>query len=742
MITQTQLFKIGTFNFKLKHLLIIGILILSFSISLMLRSQVLDYGHELHEFDPFFNFRATEFLVNNGLLEYLDWHDMLSWYPNGRDISATSQIMLHVTAATTYQIFAGDIDLYDFTILFPGIVGALTTIIIFALVRVIGGTAAGLLSSLLFAISVPIMIRGSMGWFKSEPLGLFYGLLGLYLFLSGIKSDNKKISLFKLIGGGVFLAFGLASWGGIQFFIIPIGIFIFTLPFLRKDFGFLTWSVPVFVISLLLTTAIFERPGIGFVLGMGGFSLIIPTIFLIICSFIQKFNNSKNQTQNYLILLVTIIIIGSFVMIINTENHFLPSPSFRYLNAINPFLTSTDPLVDSVAEHSTATIHESFFMHSILMIFAGLGAWIIFNKLKLEYFQTFPKHLITFWIIFNKLKSEPSKDFPRDLMVFTLILGLTGVYVGSAFVRLELFTSISVIFLSSIGLSIITKEIFRYKKQLHPIRNKIIKISYVGGILILMILPLVFPASNWVSILDEPASILNGASMYDVTTNDWKESLEWIKLNTPSDSIILSWWDYGYWITTVSERTTLVDNATIDSKQIQKVANIFLSSPDDAWNMLQETGSDYVMIFVAGQKFQSTDETLLYILEGGGDESKKMWFMKIAGVPVEKYLYSDGISGTDYFWNETLLGKMIPFSLVAYTHPPSNLVSLTYVPGFTGIYTNDIKYSEDSNGPLQLVYASSSFIEQKPGTMIGIFVYEVNKNYILSQNLSNSKISE
>ncbi len=742
MIIESQLFKIGNFNFKLNHFLIIGILILSFSISLMLRSQILDYGTELHEFDPFFNFRATEFLVNNGLLEYLDWHDMLSWYPNGRDISATSQIMLHVTAATTYQIFAGDIDLYDFTILFPGIVGALTTIIIFALVRVIGGTAAGLLSSLLFAISVPIMIRGSMGWFKSEPLGLFYGLLGLYLFLSGIKSDNKKISLFKLIGGGVFLAFGLASWGGIQFFIIPIGIFLFTLPFLRKDFRFLTWSVPVFVISLLLTTAIFERPGIGFVLGMGGFSLIIPTIFLIICSFIQKFNNSKNQTQNYLILLVTIIIIGSFVIIINTENHFLPSPSFRYLNAINPFLTSTDPLVDSVAEHSTATIHESFFMHSILMIFAGLGAWIIFNKLKLEYFQTFPKHLITFWIIFNKLKSEPSKDFPRDLMVFTLILGLTGVYVGSAFVRLELFTSISVIFLSSIGLSIITKEIFRYKKQLHPIRNKIIKISYVGGILILMILPLVFPASNWVSILDEPASILNGASMYDVTTNDWKESLEWIKLNTPSDSIILSWWDYGYWITTVSERTTLVDNATIDSKQIQKVANIFLSSPDDAWNMLQETGSDYVMIFVAGQKFQSTDETLLYILEGGGDESKKMWFMKIAGVPVEKYLYSDGISGTDYFWNETLLGKMIPFSLVAYTHPPSNLVSLTYVPGFTGIYTNDIKYSEDSNGPLQLVYASSSFIEQKPGTMIGIFVYEVNKNYILSQNLSNSKISE
>ena len=732
MITQIQLFKIRNFNFKLKHLLIIGVLILSFSTSLMLRSQVLDYGHELHEFDPFFNFRATEFLVNNGLVEYYDWHDVKSWYPNGRDISATSQVMLHVTAATTYQIFGGNMELYDFTILFPGVVGALTAIIIFALVRVIGGTTAGLFASLLFAISVPIIIRGFMGWFKSEPLGLFYGLFGLYLFLSGIKSDNKKITVSKLIGGGILMAFGLASWGGIQFFMIPIGIFIFTLPFLRKDLGFLIWSIPVFVVSLLLTIMVFDRPGVDFVLGLGGISLILPTVFLIMCSFIQKFTTSKNHIRNFLILLLTIILIGSFVIIFNTENQFLQYPSYRYLNAINPFLTTTNLLIDSVAEHSTTTIYYSFSIHSILMIFAGLGSWIIFNKIKFASSKDFPKHLIEFWIIFNKIKFASSKDFPKDLMVFVLIFGLVGAYVGSAFVRLELFTSLSIIFLSSIGLSIITKEILNCKKQLHPIRNKIIKFSYVGGILILIIIPFLFPASNWISILDTPAVILNGGSTYNVATNDWIESLEWIKLNTPSDSIILSWWDYGYWITTMSERTTLVDNATIDSKQIQKVANILLSPPDDAWNMLQETDSDYVLIFVAGQKFSSSDDDLLYLLDGGGDESKKMWFMKIAGVPVEKYLHSDGISGTDYFWNETLLGKIIPFSLVAYIHPNNNQISLTYVPGFTGIYTDDIKYSEDDNGPLQLVYASSSFIERKSGPMIGVFVYEINKNYIPS----------
>ena len=50
-----------------RYLLIIGILVLSFSLSFMIRIQPLDYGFELAEFDPYFNYRATQFLVENGL---------------------------------------------------------------------------------------------------------------------------------------------------------------------------------------------------------------------------------------------------------------------------------------------------------------------------------------------------------------------------------------------------------------------------------------------------------------------------------------------------------------------------------------------------------------------------------------------------------------------------------------------------------------------------------------------------
>ena len=130
--------------------------------------------------------------------------------PIWRDVSATSQVMLHTTAATLYQIFGMGSSLYDFVIWFPVFIGSLTTIVIFAIVRTIGGTTAGLFASLFFAISPILIMRGSIGWFKSEPLGLFYGLIAVYLLLSGLKSDKGKISVAKIVGAGILLYFGIA----------------------------------------------------------------------------------------------------------------------------------------------------------------------------------------------------------------------------------------------------------------------------------------------------------------------------------------------------------------------------------------------------------------------------------------------------------------------------------------------------------------------------------------------------
>ena len=47
-----------------------------------------------------------------------------------------------------------------------------------------------------------------------------------------------------------------------------------------------------------------------------------------------------------------------------------------------------------------------------------------------------------------------------------------------------------------------------------------------------------------------------------VIIDDLREAYMWLRKNTKEDSKIMSWWDYGYQITGMSNRTVLVDNNT------------------------------------------------------------------------------------------------------------------------------------------------------------------------------------
>ena len=274
-----------------------------------------------------------------------------------------------------------------------------------------------------------------------------------------------------------------------------------------------------------------------------------------------------------------------------------------YLNAINPFLTTLDPLTDSVAEHATTTVFQSFLFHSVFLIFSGIGTWLVFKNLL-----------------------NPTNE-RRDLHVFALIFGLLGVYISSAFIRLELFSSLALVILGSIGLSLLTKEIFKPERQenkrttkSHP---KTIKISFLVVITIFLIMPMMVPVSaNWINGAKAPPTILNGGSNYNIATNDWLDAMQWLKENTPKDAVVASWWDYGYWITTLGERRSVADNATLIDWRIEQMAKVFLSTPDEGWKILREMDADYVLIYVAAQRVNN-EEPPLYFVQGGGDESKK-----------------------------------------------------------------------------------------------------------------------
>ena len=51
--------------------------------------SVIRYESIIHEFDPWFNYRTTQYLTKEGLYGLWNWFDSESWYPLGRSVGGT-----------------------------------------------------------------------------------------------------------------------------------------------------------------------------------------------------------------------------------------------------------------------------------------------------------------------------------------------------------------------------------------------------------------------------------------------------------------------------------------------------------------------------------------------------------------------------------------------------------------------------------------------------------------------------
>lgn len=47
---------------------------------------MLRFESVIHEFDPYFNYRTTKFLAEEGFYNFHNWFDDRAWYPLGRII--------------------------------------------------------------------------------------------------------------------------------------------------------------------------------------------------------------------------------------------------------------------------------------------------------------------------------------------------------------------------------------------------------------------------------------------------------------------------------------------------------------------------------------------------------------------------------------------------------------------------------------------------------------------------------
>merc|ERR1712223_1221141 len=68
--------------------------------------------------------------------------------------------------------------------------------------------------------------------------------------------------------------------------------------------------------------------------------------------------------------------------------------------------------------------------------------------------------------------------------------------------------------------------------------------------------------------------------------DDFREAHYWLWQNTAEDATVMSWWDYGYQIAGMANRTTLVDNNTWNNSHIALVGKAMSSNESRAYEIM------------------------------------------------------------------------------------------------------------------------------------------------------------
>ena len=574
-------------------------------IALAVRLMPIRWGYYLNEFDPYLQWRMAQFTVDHGFLAWFQWHDSMSWFPYGADMPTWNLYgeAFVVAAIVMLLRFMGiGVAVFDVAMVFPIVAGTITVLIAYFLGKDFWGKGAGMLTALFLALNPSSIGRTQLGFLRHEPLGI---LLMLVIFLSFRRATVSSSSTRKTIAYSVLAGFSLfylaAEWAGSLFplDLIPLYVVILVLIGRYSKKLFLSYSLSM-GIFLLFTPFLVPKLGFGSLTDLTWLAVLAGELVLVA----REASSYLENTRMRLYTLAAVVLgTGALVLALSYFNIAL-IPYGKFYAVINPFVRGDVPIIASVAEHQPATWGSFFYEFGAI---------------------TF---LILFGIVFVIQRG-------RNEDIFTILWAVTGVYFAASFVRLTLLLAPVFCILGAIGTVELGKPAVDIVREavIYP-KRKTRVISRIGrefGVAIFLILLIAIIPTFWTAVRGsyQPATIVTSsiptapAAGSELKYQDWLEALSWMRLNTPPSSVVFAWWDYGYWITALGDRSTIADNGTQNSTQIGMIAQTFLDNITFALPNLQRYNVSYVAIFITPSGGTSGG------WQGFGEDGKWYWMARI-----------------------------------------------------------------------------------------------------------------
>ncbi|CDJ60271.1 oligosaccharyl transferase STT3, putative [Eimeria maxima] len=516
----------------------------------------------IYDFDPYFNHRTTKYLANAG------FSDFWNWYDDG----------LMTTSYCIYKIlgfFGLLVNISDVSVYLPPAFSCLTALVAHCFAKHASGSrTAGLFAALFVGISPAYVKTSLVGSYDNECIAIFAMLWGFYMWTRAIKRGSMLSALLAAIPS----AYMVTAWGGYVFLINAIAVHMVAL-----------WMLGLMTPRHQLAYCVFY---------------VIVTALCVNVPFLNltPLWSSEHMASHGVFVLVTVLSMVRFT------SALLPKGSVRHLQMWALGLAGTLILVVVTILAITPTTWSTYFLDLHMVIFlAPLGLIISLRR--------------------------------GGGLFFIGLYGVLACYFSAVMVRLVLVLSPAASMLAGIGASAFLTGII---SQLPTVRSQgrdtirksyVVHCTWMSSTILSNRNIFMGPSVQYASFY-AAAAILNWAVCYYTAqyklggpigrTNapkpdDFREAYNWLRQNTHKKARIMAWWDYGYQVSEVGNRTVFVDNNTWNSTHIATVGYTFASDEAEAFSVAQDLDVDYIFVVFGGMARFASD-----------DLNKLIWMIRIA----------------------------------------------------------------------------------------------------------------
>jgi asparagine N-glycosylation enzyme membrane subunit Stt3 len=549
----------------------------------------------LNDIDPYLFWRISESIINTG-----SWQgaDPLRYFPFGW---ASQELYPGVVGGITWiSRFAGS--MRAGLKFYPGVFGVLSIAAMALLAKKFKASGIG---ALILAVIPGYIFRTSESADK-EALAFFLGILGWYFTLNSLEKKNFVDAVYA----GLCLGMLSAVWGGKVLFILSLvpllGVYV-----MKEQMKEVSLLSTVMLVHLIPHFAMemyhhLNEPYLILLAGLGIAGFILKGMYGI------KALEKLGKKRLLLAVAAGCVALGVGSMVLEGDLLFLPKfvwENYRSITEGSGTVRHWETVAENQRNSWTWTLSaNTFYAQMGVFTFAAIGllllpiiqkSYELVTKKGAEAFdyvyaialllgtgvmlKNFPAQtpLVLFALGLPKMLDSSKKIIGGDKTVFALSIVAVSLFAGFWGIRLIIFSSVG----AALGTTYLLSLLLNNEKTALKI----------GGLAVA-----VFMAWQIYPSFAGTVQSLGGSSI----STTWFENTKWMKFNVPEGVPVVTWWDYGYWIQTVGNTTTLGDGGNVGPGYlINWNTGHFFATDDyenatawlDDWNLTYIT-IDYAML--------------------------------------------------------------------------------------------------------------------------------------------------